>query len=221
MRDFLLRVLASCTASVILFFIARYLRRNIRFLFFFLLARLTRCGIRCIYDNEDRAAADILLDAERSRPVRVLSIRGFRLTSEDRPLSKLLRPDTDFQTLEVLLADPRSAALKDRSEDFAHRAATYVVPAQYQEDVVHSLNILYDAKTRNGKIDIRMHRQPESFRLLFTDEHLYLSFFPKGKSASLSRVYRIPRNTELYNAFEQHYNWVRDHASKEYRGQYK
>ena len=56
---------------------------------------------------------------------------------------------------------------------------------------------------------------------MFTDDYLYLSFFPKGESASLSRVYKIPRNTELYKAFEAHYNWVRDHTSKEYKGQYK
>jgi hypothetical protein len=162
MRDFLFGVLASLTASILFVICAKHLPHRTRAVFFFLFDRYLHCGIKFIYDNEDQAASDILMNAEKSHSVRVLSIRGFRLTSEDRPLSRLLRPDTKFNSLEVLLADPQSASLKERSRAFAVFGVTYVEPAQYQQDVVDSLNTLYDAKSEmrkstSGRIDSRSH----------------------------------------------------------------
>src|SRR5579885_5026 len=130
MMEFLIGILASFTAAVIFVITSKFLPQRTRVFIFFLFSKLFHCGISYIYENEGKAAKDILFHASRSKNVRVLSIRGFRLTSEDRPLSNLLRTDFNVKKLEVILADPESTAIKERSKDFVDFGATYVAPVQ-------------------------------------------------------------------------------------------
>lgn len=159
--------------------------------------------------------------ANRSKEIKVLSIRGFRLALEERPLSKLLKTDTNFNKIEILISDPDSPFLKKRANDFADSGITYTSASGYKNDNKQVLDKIHDLRKKNSKIDLYIHTQPESFRLLFTDEYLYLSFFPKGKTASESRVFKIACYTELYEAFLEHYNWVKCCNSQEYFPQTK
>ena len=97
-------------------------------------ARMLNCGIDFVYRNEDEASKDILNFANQSYSVKVLSIRGKRLTSEERPLSVLLKNDQAFEEITVLLADPEFPALKDRGTGFADENHTYTAEL-YTDDV--------------------------------------------------------------------------------------
>jgi hypothetical protein len=219
MLQFLSGVLASLSAAVIAGIFIRYFPRRHKFLMSFV-GRILGCGIECVYKNEDEATGDILKSASTSKQIRVLSIRGFRLTNEERPLNRLLGNEYSYDRLEVMIANPHSAAVTKRAQGFADLARTYAKASLYVDDIVRSLNVLLAASAKNRRIQVRMHTQCESFRLLLTDDDLYLSFFPKGKSASKSPVYRIRRGSYLYDAFVAHYDWVRDNLSDDYVGQY-
>jgi hypothetical protein len=219
MLQFLSGVLASLLAAVIVGIFVRYFPRRRKFLVSFV-GRILGCGIDRVYKDEDEATGDILKSVSTSKQIRVLSIRGFRLTNEERPLNRLLGNEYSYDTLEIMIADPHSAAVTKRAQGFSELARTYAKASLYVDDIVRSLNVLLAASARNGRIQVRMHTQCESFRLLIMDDHLYLSFFPKGKSASKSPVYRIQRRSYLYDAFFAHFNWVRDNLSEDYVGQY-
>lgn len=83
----------------------------------------------------------------------------------------------------------------------------------YAEDVAKSINVLIGAAAFNSRIHVRIHSQCDSFRLFITDRSVYLSFFPKGRSASTSPVFRVKPGSLLFNALLAHYGWVRQHDS--------
>jgi len=220
MNAFTMGVVTSICATVICTMLARFGPRRVRTLLFGILSTLLGCNICHIYENEGEAAEDILREAADSTSVRVLSIRGMRLTSEDRPLSKLIRPGFCKGTVEVMLADRDSVALEARAAGFALDTCTYSTNDRYKQDVIRSLNVLHEVSKKNPNLSVRTHHEPQSFRIIFTDEHAFLSFFPKGRSGSTSRVHKIPRKTDLYHALEEHYCSVRQNRSKQYNGEY-
>jgi thiosulfate/3-mercaptopyruvate sulfurtransferase len=211
---FLLGVASSLVATGIAVLLARYLPARIRSILTAMVARALDCGIDHVFASEDVASSDMLASSARSRKIRVLSIRGFRLTDEARPLNGLLDRRQAYDTLEVMLADPDSEAALRRSVDFSEMSPTHFLAQQYRSDIVRSLTTLAEAAKINKRILVRTHTQCESFRLFINDEYVYLSFFPKGRSGSTSPVYRIRRATLLYEAMEAHYEWVRETASQ-------
>lgn len=214
--SFLLGVAASLLASAIwLVFFSRYLPTHARAWLAKAVSSALHYGIDNVYRNEDAAANDILEDAALSKTVKILSIRGFRLTSPERPLSKLLSSENSYDSLEVMVASPSSFGAANRALGFHQSAVTYGDKNLYLHDIIKSINVLVAASRVNRRIDVRLHDQCESFRLMITDRNLYLSFFPKGKSASTSPVYKIRRDCLLYDAFLKHYNWIHDEHSEE------
>ncbi|MEU9131835.1 hypothetical protein AB0D08_27645 [Kitasatospora sp. NPDC048540] len=214
--EFLLGVAASLVAAILLAFSARYLPGRLKAVVAALVGRALGCGIDRVFENEDAASGDILSMAATSKAIRVLSIRGFRLTGEGRPLNKLLDKSREYDSLEVMLADPKSSAVVDRAAGFEQQSAIYPMAAMYVEDVARSLAVLAEHARHDPRIRVRMHSQCQSFRLFITDDYIYLSFFPKGRSASTSPVYRVRKASLLYEALLRHYLWVRDELSEEY-----
>lgn len=219
MKEFILGVTSSLAASALLVIGARLLPQSWRTALMWAAARVLNCGITASFRDEGRAASAILAEARKSETIRILSIRGFRLTSEDRPLSVLLHPENAYRQLEIMIADPRSAAVSQRDAGFATRAVTYG-KGSYHEDVNRSLIALAHARRRNSRISIRTHFQCESFRLIILDSSLFLSFYPLGVSASESPVYRVARDSWLYRALLSHYQWIRTELSQPYQDSY-
>lgn len=114
-----------------------------------------------------------------------------------------------------MIASPDSVGAIKRAQGFFEAAVTYGDQLFYLQDIVKSINVLVAASRSNSKIEVRLHRQCESFRLLITNKYVYLSFFPKGRSASTSPVYRIRQGSLLYDAFVAHYDWIHDYHSEE------
>lgn len=215
MTAFLVGVASAIMAALLVGIFGQYLPTHIKAWLTTALSRAMHTGIDRVYKDEDHAAKDILADASESRQIRVLSIRGFRLTSDERPLSKLLSRENSYELLEIMISHPNSPAVLKRAHAFSEWALTYGDHSFYVQDVVKSINVLVASSQRNSRIHVRLHNQCESFRLLITDSNLYLSFFPKGKPAATSPVYRIRSNTNLYHAFLTHYYWIRDQQSEE------
>ncbi|HJW86651.1 MAG TPA: hypothetical protein VJ440_08470, partial [Candidatus Brocadiaceae bacterium] len=164
-------------------------------------------GVDKVYENEEGAAKDIIEYANLSETVRCISIRGNRFISDDRSLNELLKPPAKYREIRIMIADPDSDACKERSQGFSN-SISHETTAEYQEDVKNVINKLERAKQRNNKIKLKLHCQPEAFRLIITNAYTFLSFYPVGQSASKSRVFRIKRDTELYIAFEKYFNWA-------------
>lgn len=212
---FILSIIASIIATVIMIAYPKYSPSFIRRIFFKVLLKQFKGGIAYIYDNEDEAAEDILKHANNSLTVKVLGIRGFRLSSPDRKLNGLLSDKMNYEKIQITLSDPASPYAKSRSNDFVKKDFLHVEQT-YEADIAHVLNTIHMCKQKNNRIELKVHEQPESFRLIITEDFLYLSFFPRGKSASLSRCYKIQNRSELYNAFVVHFNWVYDKMSIHY-----
>jgi hypothetical protein len=216
MTAFWIGVAASLVATYLAAFFSKYLPHRVQTVMQASIGRLLGVGINYVYKDEEKASRDMLRDAARSKSIQVLSIRGFRLTSEGRPLSKLLGKDVPYNDLKVMIADPRSPAVLERSQGFTDTALMYPQDNFYAEDVTKSINVLIGAAKANRRIHVRTHHQCESFRLFITDDSLYLSFFPKGRSASTSPVYKIKRDCLLYNAFATHFLWMWQYNSIEH-----
>lgn len=90
MEEFWIGVASSLAATCLAAILSAYLPSRVRSLALTLLARLSGLGVDRVYKDEKSASADMLRDAANSTSIRVLSIRGLRLTNEDRPLNRLL-----------------------------------------------------------------------------------------------------------------------------------
>lgn len=204
--SFILGVLSSILATYIVLKKVRLLPKKS---IYYLGSKLLDCDIDYVYDNEEVASDDILLHATNSDEVRVLSNRGNRLTTEERKLSQLISPNQKFCKLSVLIGDPDAEPTKEIAIEFDRLQNTYT-NLSYKEDVRRSVNMLRNLQEKyRGRIFVRTHCLPNAFRLLFTDNYLFLSFFSlKGVSASRSRVYRIKKNTFLYDAFDRYFRWA-------------
>jgi len=214
--SFVLGVASSIVATALVAIGVRYLPRRAQATLAAIVARAMGCGINRIFPNEDTAASDMLAAAGKSRAIRVLSIRGFRITGEDRPLNKLLGRGFDFETFEVMLANPKGRPAAKRAAGFVQKSAGHPKASLYVRDIEKSLSVLKECSRRDPRIKVRTHSQCESFRLFITDQYIYLSFFPKGQSASTSPVFRIHSGSLLYDSLVAHYEWVRDELSEEY-----
>lgn len=181
MTAFIVGVASAIVATVLIGIFGQYLPMHIKVWLTTALSRAMHTGIDRVYKNEEHAAKDILADASESRQIRILSIRGFRLTSDERPLSKLLSRENSYDLLEIMISPPSSSAALKRAHEFSEWALTYGDRMFYLQDVAKSINVLVAASRQNSRIHVRLHNQCESFRLLITDSNLYLSFFPKGK----------------------------------------
>jgi hypothetical protein len=212
---FLVGVASAIVGTILVGIFGQYLPIHLKVWLTTALSRALHSGIDRIYKDENSAANDILADASDSRQIRILSIRGFRLTSAERPLSRLLSRDNSYDTLEIMISPPDSPAAMSRAQMFSNSAVTYGDSAFYLQDVAKSINVLVAASRDNDRIHVRLHDQCESFRLLITDRNLYLSFFPKGRPAATSPVYRIRNDALLYHAFVTHYSWIRDQHSEQ------
>jgi len=170
-------------------------------------------GIDKIFQNEDEASQYILDDIQISKKIKILSIRGNRITNEERQLSKIFTK-TSIEK-EILLSSTASKYLQERARDFDNNGLTYNKES-YLDEVNLSINKIQNiANNTHNKTKLYLHTLPETFRLFFTETHLYLSFFNKGESASKSRVFRIQKDCELFHAFSVYFEWVKNDLALE------
>jgi len=171
-------------------------------------------GIDMIFENEEKASADILSKCNKSEKISILSIRGNRITSEERKLSEIF--NNKLLKKEIFISKANSKYLEIRANDFDRKGNTYI-NASYINEVKLSIQKLKNiASNPLNNTELYLHSLPETFRLFFTKEYLYLSFFNKGESASKSRVFRIKKDTELFNAFSIYLDWIKNDLSKKY-----
>ena len=106
-----------------------------------------------------------------------------------------------------------SKHLISRAEDFDKNGSTYT-KSSYIDEVNLSIKKLQNiANNPTNNTHLYLHTLPETFRLFFTENYLYLSFFNKGESASKSRVLRIKKDTELFNGFSLYFDWIKTDLS--------
>jgi hypothetical protein len=164
-------------------------------------------GIDKIYENEFYAADDIIKYSDKSDYVKCLSIRGKRFVSDDRNTNKLLSKERKYKEIWIMIADSNSDSCKERAKSFVN-PITHHSQQEYQDDVEKVIAKIRRISEENHKIKLRLHCQPEVFRLIITYDYVFLSFYPVGVSASKSRVFRVDRYSELYKSLDCYFDWA-------------
>ncbi|PWV47365.1 hypothetical protein [Nocardiopsis sp. L17-MgMaSL7] len=198
MTAFLLGVLSSLLATVLVLVAGWFRVGRPRWWLVGLLSRLTGTGITRLYGRQGSSEADLARDLARARWVKVLVGRGNVLTRDTfAPLwSGSPTP------VQVLLPDPDSASgswLANRGTDLGHTDPGFG-PELLRAQVRVNIDYLDRVGRRNPALDLRLFDLPNTFRIIATDTGAYLTFYSRYEHGRHSPCLHLTSSGTLYDA---------------------
>ena len=155
------------------------------------------------WDNQKDARQLIQQDYMGTETVRVLAVRGNSFADRNQDLNFIF--DRQEINIEFGLSDGENDLLLSK-----RCKANDEEKAMYKEElniVQHKIMQYRETNT----VGLFLHNVDLSFRLLFFDNSLYVSFFGPSP-AKKSEVYRFDKETQMYLAFLQYYEDVKNHS---------
>ncbi|WP_036552241.1 hypothetical protein [Nocardiopsis sp. CNS-639] len=198
MTAFLLGVLSSLLATVLVVVAGWFRSGRPRWWLVGLLSRLTGTGITRLYRQQRFAEADLARDITRAKWVKVLAGRGNVLTRDAfAPLWS-----GNSCTVQVLLPDPGSdqqSWLSRRGEDLG-RADLGISPPMLAAQVRANTAYLERIRLHNPAVDLRLFDLPNIFRVIATDRGAYLTFYSRHGHGRHSLCLHLSPSGALYDA---------------------
>lgn len=158
------------------------------------------------YKNQKYALDDIKNDAQLSREIRILSIRGLSYIGEDGDFSFIW--SNVSKRIEIVISDLCNDSVKKRSAIYKENKEKYI------KEMEEVQNFILDKKKVFEHLSYYNHKEDLVFRLIILEKQMYVSFFIAGKKASDSQVYRFDRDSQMYKAFLTYYKNVRRKSKK-------
>ncbi|WP_067599156.1 hypothetical protein [Nocardiopsis listeri] len=201
MVAFVLGVLSSILATMILVLVGWMRSSRPRWWLVALLARLTGTGVHRVYRRQSSAEKDVARDLARARWVRVLTGRGNTLT---RDVFTPLWSDTTgrVESVRVLLPDPDAVP----GEWLALRAAELEpIDPGFTPDLLRNqirANTSYLSSVAKGRegIELRRFDLPHLYRVIVTDQAAYITFYDRGRHGRHSPCLYVRAPGVLYEA---------------------
>lgn len=198
MTAFLLGVLSSVVATVLVFAAGWARAGRPRWWLVVLLARLTGTGITRAYREQRSAEPDLARDLGRARWVKVLTGRGNTLTRDT--FAPVWRDGG--VPVQVLLPDPaadRDTWLSRREEGLA-RTDPGFGPGLLRAQVRANLAYLAHVAQQNPDVDLRVFDLPHAFRVVATDRGAHLTFYGEHAHGRHSPCLFLRPDGALYEA---------------------
>ena len=159
-------------------------------------------GLR-IWGNQKEARDHMLQDYRTTNTAKILAIRGNSFADRNQDLNFVFsRKEVD---IEFCLSDGENDdLLVKRGKANLEDKAMY----KKELEIAHYKIKQY---SNSNNVNLFLHEIDLSFRLLFFDNALYISFFGSAP-AQKSEVYRFEKDTKMYSAFFQYYTDVKKHS---------
>ena len=201
MAAFVLGVLSSILATMILVFVGWMRSSHPRWWLVALFARLAGTGVHRVYRRQASAEKDLAQELARARWVRVLTGRGNTLT---RDVFTPLWSDTSgrVESVRVLLPDPdvvpgewltlRAKELESIDPGFA--------PDLLRDQIRANTSYLASVAKSRGEVELRRFDLPHLYRVIATDRAAYITFYDRRKHGRHSPCLYVRAPGVLYEA---------------------
>lgn len=200
--SFMVNVLASMVATILVIGGAGLVSRRLRRLFTALTTNWLGVDIEYVFRNEDDARTDLQEELRRARDILILVSRGNEL---QRPtFSPIFLTPSDRQRSSVRILLP-ATTLPEGAYDWIalrEREAATFDPA-YGKGLLKQLinaNVQFlQQHTQAGTIELRRFNAPLTGRLVATERYAYYTPYRADAHGRDSQVYKFTRGGEMYD----------------------
>jgi len=206
MGSFLLNVLASLVAAVLLILLAAVLSRRARDLLTALASVFLHIDVKSVFADSKEADPLIREALNRAKEIRILTGRGRQFqgdlydaalvgVSGRKPSVKVLLPETAVKAQGTDWVEQRERELAAHDKSFGNGLLRQQIAA-----VAAGLAKFVEA----GRFEVRKFDLPHIGRILLTDEYLFLTPYSEAHGRH-SRVYQYGRG-DTYEMFSRFFN---------------
>ena len=201
MAAFVLGVLSSILATMILVFVGWMRSSHPRWWLVAIFARLTGTGVHRVYRRQASAEKDLAQELTRARWVRVLTGRGNTLTRD--VFTPLWSCSTGrVESVQVLLPDPdavpgewltlRASELEPIDPGFT----TELLRNQIRANTSYLASVAANSR----EVELRRFDLPHLYRVIATDRAAYITFYDRRKHGRHSPCLYVRAPGALYEA---------------------
>jgi hypothetical protein len=202
-------IMSSLIATLILFFNKKLLKYIIYRLPIIREIKIySKSKIQHIYDNQDQAEKDILKDAKESKIIYVFAgVESFLTRTPISELNKLLI--TKNGDIQILFIAPSSSHVKKRTEEVMLPNTPAAVNAPHE--------IIRKLQEKNSNIKFFEHEEFIRNKFFIFDNVMYLGFRLKKDNSEKLQIWKIGKESHLYQAFFEQFNFYWEKYSSKSR----
>ncbi len=203
--NFLLSILSSIIAAVIIFITAAWLSKNVRRALTSVASTLLKIDVKFVFTNSQEAGQDIKEAFTKTRHVRIFTGRGnefqgdlysslLKDTGKRGPYTKILLPDP-------IEHNPQTNWIDYREREIAAFDKAYG-KGTLRRQVENNLAFL-KSYLHLGKFEVRKYSLPHIGRIILTDEQLFLQPYEENSHGRHSPVTQYGRGStyDMYSRF--------------------
>ena len=195
-RDFSLGIITGLLCTLIVYLAKKFfcfLRRSIASLRF--INVYTKSKILNVYDNQDLAESQMLIDAKSSDKNLIFCIRGQSFSENTKPLHELLISDN--RDAKIIIADPNS--------DFVKRRIRELNNFPLIEQILSSAKSIEEMQKKNSRIELKYHAGELRTRFYIFDNVMYLGYVLNGVPGRKAQMLRIGSSSVMYKSCEEQF----------------
>lgn len=201
--DFLLGVLASLVAGILLLVAGSVVSSQFRGLVTGILSRLLSIDIECVYPNKASAHHDIKAELTRARQVMIFAGRGNELQSEVFAPMLRKKAAAEYPAVSILLPTTEYPppgqcdwTLQRETElaQFDNAFGTGLLRRQIEISVS-----FFEPHVAHGAVTLRRFSAPHIGRIVVTDRYAYYTPYRDDAPPSESTVYKFRRDGPMYD----------------------
>lgn len=184
-------------------------------------------GIVKIYKNQAEliteldasSQAEIYLYNDNPQPIKILAIRGISFVTMGHDWEPFLfgkknvyKSHSEMYVEFVLAGLDNTSAINNRAKTFSGNNISAV---QKYAEVINNVHDNIKEYAKEQKCYLYKHSEESlPFRLVFMGAYLYLCVFINGIAVIDSPIIKIHKNSTLYSALLEYYNWILNNKSE-------
>jgi hypothetical protein len=204
--NFLLSILASFIAGIILIWAAALVSQQARWVLTGLLSRLLNVDIDYVFNNKYEAQSDIEKELSRTHDVLILTSRGNEL--QRRTFATLFhqRPESRQVSIRILLPKTEIAPsdydwVRQREGELAQFDPAF--GKGLLKDQIEGTARFLQQHLSNGTVELRRFNHPHIGRVLITDRFLYYTPYRSDAHGSETEIFKFRRGGGMYDNFRR------------------
>lgn len=168
------------------------------------------------YPNLDDAIPDLISDIECSSFLDFMGLQGSNFVGEDR-LAHCVRKKESL-AIRYLIQYPFSEQIRQRLNSLPFQHNNNILEAKWRSIYRNILELKHECTYEYNfteSVHIRFFDGPLLARLFFTEKHLYLNYYEKGKVSTECEVYRYESDSPTYETYKMYFHdqWIKAQRS--------
>jgi hypothetical protein len=209
--DFLLGVLSSIIASIILLLFSLKISKSAKWVLIGFLARLTNSDLEFVFKNKKDSAPDLELELERAKSIYIFAGRGNELKRDTFSSIFSERKENKKVDLKILLPDPeviegRPDWIGLRESEVSKFDSTYGKRDYLRSEISTSIQFVLN-HIESERANLRLYQFPQSHRAILTENYLYFTPYLSDRHGRGSVVYKFRRG-EMYDYYLRMFNLI-------------